>query len=79
MPRVSVGKGCRISRAILDEGCRVPDGTVIGDDPERDAERFHVTAQGVVLVTEDMLRRAHKPTSEIEATKPELEGQAVSD
>jgi len=28
----------------------------IGFDPEADASRFHVTEQGVVLVTPDMLR-----------------------
>lgn len=56
LPHVTVGKGCRISRAILDEGCSVPDGMVIGEDGVRDRERFHVTEQGVVLVTQDMLR-----------------------
>ncbi len=79
MPRVTVGKGCRISRAILDEGCSIPDGTVIGGDPVRDAERFHVTAQGVVLVTEDMLRRAVVPPPDVKVIEPSLEGQAVSD
>ncbi len=78
-PRVTVGKGCRISRAIIDEGCSIPDGTVIGDDPVRDAERFHVTALGVVLVTEDMLRRAVVPPPDVSLTEPSLEGQAVSD
>ena len=64
MPRVAVGKGCRISRAIIDEDCRIPDGMVIGEDPVRDAERFHVTGHGVVLVTADMLRQAtSKPTN----------------
>ncbi len=58
LPHVVVGKGCRISRAIIDEGCVVPDGTVIGADAERDRERFHVTGEGVVLVTQDMLRAA---------------------
>ena len=56
LPHVVVGRGCRISRAIIDEGCSIPDGTVIGEDLARDRQRFHVTEQGVVLVTEDMLR-----------------------
>ena len=55
LPHVVVGRGCRISRAIIDEGCFIPDGTVIGEDPARDRERFHVTEQGVALVTQDML------------------------
>jgi len=57
LPHVDVGKGCQITRAILDEGCQVPDGMRIGVDRAADAARFHVTDQGVVLVTADMLRR----------------------
>lgn len=55
LPHVRVGRNCRISNAILDEGCEVPDGTRIGVDPVIDAARFHVTGRGVVLVTPDML------------------------
>ncbi len=56
LPRVSVGRDCVVQRAILDEGCVVPDGTQIGVDLVADAERFEVTDKGVVLVTPDMLR-----------------------
>ncbi|MFP5344907.1 MAG: glucose-1-phosphate adenylyltransferase, partial [Gammaproteobacteria bacterium] len=35
--------------------CIVPEGTVIGENPEDDARRFHVTPGGVVLVTPEML------------------------
>ncbi len=55
LPNVAVGRGCRIRRAVLDKGCRIPDGMHIGVDPVHDAERFHVIANGVVLVTRDML------------------------
>jgi len=55
LPHVAVGRGCRISRAVIDEGCTIPDGTVIGEDPAADRQRFHVSEQGVVLVTQDML------------------------
>jgi glucose-1-phosphate adenylyltransferase len=79
MPRVTVGKGCRISRAIIDEGCSIPDGTVIGDDPVKDAERFHVTEQGVVLVTEDMLRRVAARPPDVKVAKASPEGLAVPD
>jgi glucose-1-phosphate adenylyltransferase len=54
---VEIGRDCRVHGAILDEGCEVPDGTFIGIDRAADARRFHVTANGVVLVTPDMLRR----------------------
>jgi glucose-1-phosphate adenylyltransferase len=55
LPNVSVGRGCRIRRAVLDKGVNIPDGMHIGVDPVHDAERFHVIANGVVLVTRDML------------------------
>ncbi|MFQ5636189.1 MAG: glucose-1-phosphate adenylyltransferase, partial [Gammaproteobacteria bacterium] len=57
LPHVEIARNCRISRAIIDEGCIVPDGTVIGDDRAVDAERFHVTENGIVLVTRRMLAR----------------------
>jgi glucose-1-phosphate adenylyltransferase len=60
LPHVTIGRGCRIQRAILDEGCTIPDGTVIGEDPGQDRDRFHVTEQGVVLVTQDMLRSGER-------------------
>jgi len=56
LPHVSVGRNCVIHKAILDEGCVVPDGTRIGVDLEADRRRFEVTERGVVLVTPDMLR-----------------------
>jgi glucose-1-phosphate adenylyltransferase len=56
LPRVTVGQDCVVQRAILDEGCVVPDGMRIGVDLAADARRFEVTAKGVVLVTPDMLR-----------------------
>ncbi len=57
LPNVKIGPGCIIKHAVLDEGCEVPDGMRIGIDREQDAARFHVTDNGVVLVTPDMLAR----------------------
>jgi len=55
LPDVEVGNHCRLKKVILDKGCRVPNGTVIGEDRELDAKRFYVSPQGVVLVTAEML------------------------
>ena len=55
LPNVKIGRHCHISRAVIDKGCDLPEGTVIGEDPESDAERFYVTPGGVVLVTPEML------------------------
>jgi len=55
LPNVQIGRNCRITRAVIDKWCNIPDGTVIGEDPEQDAERFHISPGGVVLVTPEML------------------------
>ncbi len=56
LPKVDIGRNCRITKAILDRGCLIPEGTVIGEDHTADRARgFRVTDQGVVLVTPDML------------------------
>ena len=54
-PEVEIGRNCRITRAIIDSKCKIPDGTVIGEDPEEDARRFVVTENGIVCVTREML------------------------
>ncbi len=55
LPQCTVGHGCRLTNVIADNGCRIPPGTVIGEDPQEDAKRFHVTQSGVVIVTRIML------------------------
>ncbi len=55
LPKVTIGKHCRITRAIIDKGCVIPDGMVIGEDRAEDARRFHVSEEGIVLVTPAML------------------------
>jgi glucose-1-phosphate adenylyltransferase len=57
LPEVQVGRGARLTKCIVDRGCTIPDGMVIGEDPLADAERFNRTARGVTLVTRDMLAR----------------------
>jgi glucose-1-phosphate adenylyltransferase len=56
LPDVDVGRKCEIYNAIVDRGCRIPEGMSIGRDPEEDLSRgFYVTDNGVTLVTPDML------------------------
>ncbi|NRT56084.1 glucose-1-phosphate adenylyltransferase [Sphaerotilus uruguayifluvii] len=55
LPDVQIGRGCRLSKVVIDRRCRLPDGLVIGEDPELDAQRFFRTDNGVVLVTRRML------------------------
>jgi glucose-1-phosphate adenylyltransferase len=56
LPGVDVGERCRVRRAIVDRGTRIPAGMVIGEDREQDIERgLRVTESGLVLVTAEML------------------------
>ncbi|MBV8658009.1 MAG: glucose-1-phosphate adenylyltransferase [Burkholderiales bacterium] len=55
LPDVEVGAGARLQRVVVDRGCRIPPGTVVGESPEADAARFYRSEGGVVLITRDML------------------------
>ncbi|MEW6691706.1 MAG: glucose-1-phosphate adenylyltransferase [Pseudomonadota bacterium] len=58
LPNVTVGEGARVRKAVVDKGCIIPPGMVIGEDPSEDRKRFEVSPGGVVLVTPEML---HQP------------------
>jgi glucose-1-phosphate adenylyltransferase len=47
---VTVGRYCRIKKAIIDKNNVIPDNTEIGYDPKVDRERFTVTSRGIVVV-----------------------------
>jgi glucose-1-phosphate adenylyltransferase len=64
LPDARVGRNCRLQNVIVDSGCEIPDGTVIGFDSVDDAVAYDVSAGGVVLVTEQrMQRRSQAPVS----------------
>ena len=48
---------------MIDRGGVLPEGTVIGENPEQDAQRFSRTESGVVLVTADMLLKGSATTA----------------
>jgi len=55
LPDVTIGRHCRISKAIIDRGCHIAANTVIGEDLEEDGRLHYVSPGGVVLVTPDAL------------------------
>lgn len=57
MPDAVIGRGSRLSKVVIDRSCMIPEGMVIGEDAELDARRFYRTANGVVLVTKEMLAK----------------------
>ncbi|OGA19904.1 MAG: glucose-1-phosphate adenylyltransferase [Betaproteobacteria bacterium RIFCSPLOWO2_12_FULL_63_13] len=50
-----IGRRAVLRRVVLDAACRIPPDMRIGVDPVEDGRRFHVTAQGIILVTPEML------------------------
>ena len=61
LPNVQIGRGARITRAVIDRGCQIPDGMVIGEDAALDAQRFMRTDAGIVLVTRQMIADLERP------------------
>ncbi len=55
LPGVTVNRHVRLTRAVVDSGVRLPEGLVVGEDPEADARRFRRTAGGVTLITQPMI------------------------
>jgi len=56
LPGVDLGRGCRVRRCIIDQGCIVPPGLIVGEDPAEDERRFYRSEKGVTLITADMLK-----------------------
>ncbi len=57
LPHCVIGRGARLSKVVVDRGVEIPDGLVVGEDAESDAQRFRRTDNGVVLVTKSMIDR----------------------
>ena len=57
LPEVQVGRNARLTRVVVDRGCRIPDGLVVGEDPDDDARRFYRSEGGVTLITPTMLAK----------------------
>ncbi len=55
LPYVDIGRSARLKRVVVDRGVKIPEGMVIGEDPEYDAKHFRRTEQGIVLVTKAMI------------------------
>ena len=55
LPGVIIGRHARLNNVVVDSGCRIPEGMVIGESPDDDARRFHRTERGITLVTQEMI------------------------
>ena len=57
LPYVTVGRAVHLKNVIVDRGVMLPEGLVVGEDPELDAKRFRRTEKGIVLITQPMIDR----------------------
>jgi glucose-1-phosphate adenylyltransferase len=55
LPQANVARGAKLHNVIIDRGVLIPEGLVVGEDPELDAKRFHRSPGGVTLITQAML------------------------
>jgi len=55
LPNVVVHRSARLRRVVVDSGVVIPQGLVVGEDPDEDAKWFRVTERGITLITQDML------------------------
>ncbi|MDH3593696.1 MAG: glucose-1-phosphate adenylyltransferase [Rhodospirillales bacterium] len=55
LPGCEIGAGSRLRNVILDNECRISEGSVIGEDPQDDSRRFDMTESGLVVVNRKML------------------------
>ncbi|MCB1632634.1 MAG: glucose-1-phosphate adenylyltransferase, partial [Pseudomonadales bacterium] len=57
LPKVRIGRNCKLIRCIVDKGTVIPDNFEIGVNIDEDRKRFLVTEQGIVLVTPGMMNQ----------------------
>lgn len=57
LPACRIGNNVRLTKVVLDRGVTIPDGLVVGEDPELDEKRFRRTDNGICLITQDMINR----------------------
>jgi glucose-1-phosphate adenylyltransferase len=55
LPEVTVQRHARLSNVVVDRGVIIPEGLVVGEDPELDAKRFRRTESGICLITQSMI------------------------
>ncbi|MFK7745152.1 MAG: glucose-1-phosphate adenylyltransferase [Roseobacter sp.] len=55
MPYAEINRNARLTNVVVDRGVVIPQGLVVGEDPELDAKRFRRTENGICLITQPMI------------------------
>jgi glucose-1-phosphate adenylyltransferase len=57
LPNVTIERKASLKKVVIDSRVVIPEGLVVGEDPELDARRFRRTANGICLITKPMIDR----------------------
>ena len=57
LPSVHIQRNVHLKKVVIDTSVVIPEGLVVGEDPELDATRFRRTASGICLITQPMIDR----------------------
>jgi glucose-1-phosphate adenylyltransferase len=57
LPSVHIHRNAHLRKVVIDTSVVIPEGLVVGEDPELDAKRFRRTASGICLITQPMIDR----------------------
>ena len=55
LPEVRVGRRAQLRNVVIDHGVTIPEGLIVGEDPELDAKRFRRSENGICLITQPMI------------------------
>ncbi|MBD8556368.1 glucose-1-phosphate adenylyltransferase [Rhizobium sp. CFBP 8762] len=57
LPGVRVERHAQLRNVVIDSHVTIPEGLVVGEDPELDARRFRRSENGICLITQPMIDR----------------------
>ena len=55
LPQVVVNRKAELKNCVIDRGVIIPEGLIVGQDPDEDARWFRRSEGGIVLITQAML------------------------
>ncbi|GMB81787.1 glucose-1-phosphate adenylyltransferase [Shinella zoogloeoides] len=55
LPNVMIGRHAQLRNVVIDSRVVIPEGLVVGEDPELDARRFRRSENGICLITQPMI------------------------
>ncbi|MGD9477326.1 glucose-1-phosphate adenylyltransferase [Shinella sp. G-2] len=55
LPNVMIGRHAQLKNVVIDSRVVIPEGLIVGEDPELDAKRFRRSEGGICLITQPMI------------------------